>query len=105
MKSTHPISPDSGIDHDRTTETYRTTHDWTGTVPLSTTVLGLVSAAADADPTDLSPLNGSVDPDALDSLFAPREDGSPRTPGSVSFYFEGYEVFVHADGEVTLRER
>lgn len=73
------------------------------TVP-STRVVEALTDAMDVDPADLPPLYDVIEPDALDSLFAPRVDGSPRAGGRVSFWFEGYEVTVHDDGEVQVRD-
>lgn len=105
MNRKNPIPQPTGIDHDYPDDAYRTTHDWSGDVPLCTTVLALVADAVGVDPTGLPPLNDAVDPDALDRLFATREDGTERPPGDVSFPFAGVDVSVLADGTVTARPR
>lgn len=53
-------------------------------------------------PPEYQPLHDVVDPQALDELFTPKADGSPRGPGHVSFTFCGYEITVESDGSVTL---
>lgn len=103
MKSTHPIPSATGNGIAEPTSEHTVVHDWQGEVPLSTTILSLVGSAMDADPTELEPLNDAVDPDALDALFAPREGGTPRRPGTLSFQFAGFTVTVDADGTVALR--
>lgn len=103
MTSTHPIPQASSTDSDQPVLATDVAHDWTDDVPLSTTVLSAVAATADVDPIELPPLNDAIDPDALDSLFAPREDGTRRTPGTVSFEFAGFTVTVAADGTVDVR--
>lgn len=70
----------------------------------STRVVEALAEAAGVDSVDLPPLYDAVDPDALDSLFAPRPDGSPRVGCRVSFRFDGYQVTVHRDGEVQVRD-
>jgi hypothetical protein len=105
MNSKTPIPLPTGIDHDPSTDAYRTSFDWADDVPLCTTVLTLVAEATGVDPTRLPPLNDAVDPDALDGLFAPREDGSSRPPGDVSFAFADADVAIRADGTVTVRRR
>ncbi|RKD97791.1 HalOD1 output domain-containing protein [Halopiger aswanensis] len=70
----------------------------------------VVEAVADAEgvaPTELrppeyEPLHAAVDPEALDSLFDERANGSPRSHGSTSFHYCGYRVTVAADSSVSL---
>jgi hypothetical protein len=64
-----------------------------------TPVERILAAVADAEgvsETDLRPLYGAVDPDALAGVLA----SGPRT--TVVFEFEGYEVTVRGTGRVTL---
>lgn len=100
----HPGNASSIVDGGNVV--YRTVHDWDGREPLSDTVLRAISEAAGLDPVDLSdPLIESIDPDALDALFRPRHDGSPRrADGRVAFATNGYEVVVHGDGRVIVYE-
>ncbi|WIV68664.1 HalOD1 output domain-containing protein [Natrialbaceae archaeon AArc-T1-2] len=70
----------------------------------------VVEAVADAEsvppeslcPPEYDPLHSVIDPQALDALFEPRADGTPRSSGRVSFTFCGYDVTVDSDGTVTL---
>lgn len=62
----------------------------------SEAVVATVADRADADPTDLPPLYGAIDPDALDAIF---RDGRP---GRVSFGYAGYEVTVCGRDQVTV---
>lgn len=72
----------------------------------------VIEAVADAEgvspeavrPPTYEPLHAAVDPEALDALFAPRADGTPRSPGTITFRFCGYRVTVHDDGSVSLEE-
>ncbi len=82
--------------------TYHTRHDWTDAEPLSTTVTRALAEAMDADPTEIGPLYEQFDPDALDRLFHPQQDGTVRTGGHVGFTIEGYRVFVRSDGFVSV---
>lgn len=75
----------------------------------SRTVIEAVAEAEGVSPEELRPptyasLHDVVDPEALDSLFAPRSNGTPRPDGEVSFPFCGYRVTVEADGSITLEE-
>ncbi|NEU55879.1 HalOD1 output domain-containing protein [Halorussus sp. MSC15.2] len=65
-------------------------------------VVAAVAAAADADPVQMDPLAATIDPDALDALFASHHDGTPRNAGRAQFSFFGYEVVVSGEGCVTV---
>ncbi|WP_254838753.1 HalOD1 output domain-containing protein [Natronomonas marina] len=78
----------------------RTQYDWERTTP-STAVVETVASAADADATDIEPLYGTLDPDALDSLIAGSTDD--RSDITVSFTFAGELVTLHGTGEVVAR--
>jgi hypothetical protein len=68
----------------------------------------LVEAIAiinDADPTELSVLANVVDPDALDTLFRPRSDGTKcEAKRQIDFQYHDYPVRVQSDGTITLFE-
>lgn len=68
----------------------------------SEAVVSAVAAVSDADPAAMEPLAESIDPDALDALFADRYDGTPRANGAARFAFLGYELVVSGDGLVTV---
>lgn len=61
-------------------------------------------AATDIEPPTYEALYDVVNPEALDALFAPREDGTPRASGRVEFSFCGYDIVVSSDGAVELEE-
>lgn len=69
------------------------------------TILGvLVEALAEAEgieATDLPPLYGTVDLDALAQLFE-NHDGRDATERVFSFTFDHWNVFVHADGRIRV---
>ena len=61
-----------------------------------------VAAVSDTDPTDLPPLHGTVDTDALNRLFeepAREPSGSRRV---LCFSFAGWNVFVRDDGRIRV---
>lgn len=70
----------------------------------SEVVVYALATLADTDPHALRPLHNSIDPDALDALFAPTIDGRPRTGGEVSFVHDGYGVAIDLDGEIRVRD-
>ncbi len=69
---------------------------------LSSAVVHAVAEAEDADPLDLTPLYGAVDPDALDSLFDSLASDGEASVDEVTFDYHGYGVTVAADGVVRL---
>lgn len=91
---------DTAIDFDVERGTYRTTFDPTTQSP-SDVVVESVSAATGTAPLDLEPLFSAVDPDALDSLFAPTAEETARS-GRTTFEYSDCEVTVSADGVVLV---
>ncbi|WP_162224183.1 HalOD1 output domain-containing protein [Halorussus salinus] len=67
-------------------------------------VVAAVSTASGIDPATMEPLAGTIDPDAVDAMFADHYDGTPRGTGHVQFAYAGYEVVVSSDGLVSLLE-
>ncbi len=93
-----PISTDS-----RGNAVYHATHDTDSAATLSTTVIHALADCMGVDVTDgnLS-LYDSIDPDALDTLFRPRYDGTPRSAGMLTFFVHDYRVTVHSDGNILI---
>ncbi|SDK19752.1 HalOD1 output domain-containing protein [Natronorubrum texcoconense] len=76
---------------------------------VSFDVIAAIAEREGVDPMDIEPpeyeaLYDAINPEALDTLFAPREDGSPRASGRVEFPFCGYLVVVSSDGDVDVEE-
>lgn len=76
---------------------------------VSFDVIAAIAEREGVDPMDIEPpeyeaLYDVVNPEALDALFAPREDGTARTTGRVEFPFCGYQVVVSSDGAVDVSE-
>lgn len=62
--------------------------------PVSTAVRRAVSAVTGREPGSLQPLTDVIDPDALDALFAPGPDDTPRAGGRLSFNYSSCHVTV-----------
>lgn len=79
-----------------------------GSDSVMTAILDIVADREGVDVGELPPLYDAVDPDALESLFAPTRTGSPRT-GRVEFTYAGYVVALVSDRDgsivVSLGER
>lgn len=70
---------------------------------MSEAVVMAVADAKGTAPTDLdTQLYEVVDPDALDGLFRPKTDGTPRIGGQVEFTMDGLAVTVDDDATVTV---
>ena len=65
--------------------------------PMSDAVVTGVAAARETSPLELPPLADTVDPDALNTLFA-----ADRTSCRVTFRYAGCHVLVAADRTVTV---
>lgn len=67
---------------------------------VSRAVIDAVAAVEGIPPTELTPpLYDVVDPEALDNVFAGK-----ASLGKVVFNYNSYEVSVHADGFVALKD-
>ncbi|WP_227381000.1 HalOD1 output domain-containing protein [Haladaptatus halobius] len=72
------------------------------TEQLSLRVTHAVADAAGSSSDELEPLYHAIDPEALDSLFAPTYSETSRSEGLVQFVYAEYEVIIHSTGEVTV---
>lgn len=61
---------------------------------VSMGVVRAVSSVLGHDQCEIRPLGEILDPDALNSLFAPRENGEHGSGGEVSFIYSGCRVTV-----------
>ncbi|MFB6155816.1 MAG: HalOD1 output domain-containing protein [Haloferacaceae archaeon] len=95
--------PEGGqaVEYDPKRGTYHVQHDLSSREELSVTVVTTVAEVLDCDPADLD-LNGVIHPDALNSIFSPRYDGSTRQGGTLSFDLGGCQVTVARNGEIVV---
>lgn len=71
----------------------------------SRAVVDAIAEREGVEPTELSPrLYDVIDPEALDSLFAPAETDTSRPTGTVRFSYNGYDVHVSSAGAVHVVE-
>ena len=83
---------------------YRAKHDRDRDGPLSDAVVEALAAVENVEPDELDlRLYDSVDGDALDRLYAVSAERAERL--HVTFTVADYEVTVHADGRLAVRER
>lgn len=70
---------------------------------LGTVVVEALSEATDTDISEMNiELNAVLDPDALDTLFAPRPDGTRREGGTIVFELMGRTVHVETGDETVV---
>ena len=78
-------------------------HDWEVDDSLSATVVTAVAAVRNLEPRAVDALNETVDPDALNAIFADTYSGNSRDGAVLSFRLNGCDVTVHGDGRVVVR--
>ncbi|WP_327052073.1 HalOD1 output domain-containing protein [Halomicrococcus gelatinilyticus] len=79
-------------------------HSWNDETSLVETVVRALVAATDDPPESFTPIHRCVDVDALERIFAPRPDGTPRPDtAATTFTVDGHEVLVESGGRVAVR--
>ncbi|KAB1193177.1 hypothetical protein GJR96_06850 [Haloferax sp. MBLA0076] len=97
-----------------TTEEVVARHDWDGRDTLAVTIVTAVSQLEDVDAVDLPPLSNTINPEALDRVFAQPARASATSDavgrGSmnparahVQFRYAACDVTVWADGTVIVK--
>lgn len=85
------------------TSDYRVVHDPDSAAAVSTTVIHALADVMGVDVTDAGfVLYDSVDPDALDRIFAETVDGNSRSPGHVAFLARDHRVTVYGSGQIVI---
>lgn len=93
-----PVWPPGGTEPE-----YHARHDPESAAKLSTTVAHALADVMGIEVTDSGfALYDSIDPEALDRLFAPAADGRLRSAGHVAFAVEGYRVTAYSDGRIVI---
>jgi hypothetical protein len=70
--------------------------------PVSDTLLYIVAEVEGCSPTELPPLQETVDVDALDALFAVKTSDTPLLNRSLTFDYSDSSVTVRSDRAVTV---
>lgn len=80
-------------------------HDMQGNGSLSTTIVSALAELKQVDATSLGfALHDFVDTDALDAIFSPKLDGTPREDCRMEFTLQEYRVTVYSDGHIVITE-
>ncbi|MFC7205441.1 HalOD1 output domain-containing protein [Haloferax namakaokahaiae] len=85
----------SSIEYDSDTGTYRATLD--DDDPIATSLVLCLARIKNITPTQLPPLARTIDPDALEAIFADAQNAT------LSFSYAGFDVTI--DSTVTLELR
>lgn len=80
------------------------TFEWDEVESVTREVVEAVATVTGTDPTEFEPVATTIDPDALDALFAPRDSGQRRDRGYVRFPVAGHDVTVYAHGEIVVHQ-
>ncbi|MFD1589092.1 HalOD1 output domain-containing protein [Halorientalis brevis] len=89
------------LDYDVDTDSYRSSFDVTVDTP-SLAVISAIAAVTGVAITELDPLHGVIDPDALDKLWL-SSGTTERADSRVTFPFAGYDVSLSRDGLLSIR--
>ncbi|SER72970.1 HalOD1 output domain-containing protein [Natrinema salaciae] len=87
---------------DRERKTAFVSHDWADTDSLTSTIVSTVAALSGSDPTEVERLYDRIDPESLETLFAPTSGPATRNTGQVSFRLDAYTITVHATGDIVV---
>lgn len=86
------------IDDSRTDGSRSRRVQYDGSGSIATTIVLAIAEIDDADPTEMEPLYGSVDPELLNSLV----NDDRGISGDVMFTYRGYRVTVDSDGGIVV---
>lgn len=91
---------------ERTSEgtTHHLVHQWDDETAIGERISVAIAECEGDDSTAPPPIEGSINPEALDELFDTTDDGDPR-PGCVTFSYFGYTVVVHSTGRILIRQK
>ena len=72
---------------------------------VTAVVVEAIATLKGVDELRLPPLYDAIDTDALDALFAPSANGTPRREVKVSFTYDSCRVVIEGGETVTVRAR
>ena len=84
-------------------QSYTVQHNFNSAASVTATVTHAISDVTGIDVSEVErALAEYVDPAALETLFAPRPDGSPRRNGQLTFDMRGYGIRLEASGLLSI---
>jgi len=84
-------------------QSYTVQHDFSDTASVTATLTHALSDVSGINVTEVEmAVRESVDPDALDRLFTPVSNGSPRANGQLSVNIQGYQTTIYGNGLISI---
>ena len=78
-------------------------HEFGGSAELTTTLVHAISDVTGTDVTETEfTLNDYANPEALNRLFKPKADDTPRASGQFTFTIWGCQVTIFSNGQITI---
>lgn len=90
-------------DGEKATATDDRGHGWTRPDSICVRVIDAVVDTMGTDTTEIDPLYDYINPDALNDLFKPSENGRHRRGGHIEFQMEDHLIRISSDGDVEVR--
>lgn len=82
---------------------YYVTHEFDGSAELTATLAHALADVTGLNVTEAeATLDECVDPEALDRLFEPKEDDTPRVNSQLTFTAWGHQVTVYSSGQIAI---
>lgn len=78
-------------------------HDWDSTESIAVSIVAAIARLAGSAPEDVPQLYERLDPDSLESLFAPTGGSGDRNSGHLWIPLDEYGVTIHADGTIVVQ--
>lgn len=93
----------SAIDSDSDRITHHLYHDWTGDESVTERVIKAVAKYEKMSRDSLPPLETSINPAALDTVFE-SSTGETSSAGCISFSYYGYTILVQSTGQILIKK-
>lgn len=85
-------------------DTHHLHHEWRGEESVSEKVVDAIAEYEGEDTDTLPPLENSINPTALDTVFGSTSDDACKA-GCITFSYFGYTVLVQSTGQIIIKKR
>ncbi|UPM44889.1 hypothetical protein MW046_16030 (plasmid) [Halocatena salina] len=85
-------------------DTHHLHHEWTREESVSEKIVDAIAEYEDEDTDTLPPLENSINPAALDTVFGSTSDDACKA-GCITFSYYGYTVLVQSMGQIIIKKR
>lgn len=91
------------VQYDAATHTYRLEYDWWHDYSVTTAIVMAIAAITNTPQTDVELIAETLNPDALNNLYAPSDgDRLRREDGYTTFNMHGCNVTIYANGDIDI---